>query len=58
MKKQAWKKYVRYCMHCGKVGPRIHLGLGYVHKYCMTEEDKRTRMKLDDYMAQKRKEAQ
>lgn len=41
MKKQLlWGRESRHCVHCGKVGPRIHLGLGWSHKYCLTKEDK------------------
>jgi hypothetical protein len=38
-----WKSYSRYCVRCGKVGPRLvnPMGGGYIHAYCRTDEEKR-----------------
>lgn len=40
MRKQHWKKYVRYCVQCRKVGPRcFHPKRGLMHKYCMNTRE-------------------
>lgn len=43
MSRPSWGHVSRYCVRCGKVGPRVHnpSGMGWIHAYCRTEEEKR-----------------
>ncbi len=40
MARLPWGYKSRHCVRCGKVGPRIQVFGGYVHKYCMTDEER------------------
>lgn len=45
MSRTPWGHVSRHCARCGKVGPRVQHRLGWVHFYCLTDEEKRERRK-------------
>jgi hypothetical protein len=47
-KKLPWGHTSRHCLRCGKVGPRCLVLGGYVHFYCLTENEKRERSTKKD----------
>jgi hypothetical protein len=40
-KRPSWGHVSKHCARCGKVGPRIQIGLGWIHAYCRTDEEKK-----------------
>lgn len=47
-KRLPWGHESRHCVRCGKVGPRINdVTAGWVHYYCLTDEEKRRRRAAD-----------
>jgi hypothetical protein len=45
MTRPSWGHVSRCCLRCGKVGPRVMMGGGWVHFYCLTDAEKRERRK-------------
>lgn len=43
MGRPSWGHTSRYCVRCGKVGPRTIVLGGWAHSYCLTSEEKRER---------------
>ena len=53
MSRPSWGHTPRKCLRCGRVGPRVSHGGGYIHAYCRTDDEKKA---LREKMAAARKD--